>query len=94
MGLDTGKHTDQRGDAGDEKAPSNDVRRTTAQLPLLRQLPSSDAAQSVAPSGIDLAGSGGHSYARSSGLRLAVGRLATTSFASQPQMNNLYSFDT
>jgi hypothetical protein len=27
------------------------------------------------------------------GLRLAVGRLATTSFASQPQMNNLYSFD-
>jgi hypothetical protein len=28
------------------------------------------------------------------GLRLAVGRLATTSFASQPQMNNLYSFDT
>jgi hypothetical protein len=26
------------------------------------------------------------------GLQLAVGRLATTSFASQPQMNNLYSF--
>jgi len=23
-----------------------------------------------------------------------IGRLATTSFASQPQMNNLYSFDT
>jgi len=27
------------------------------------------------------------------GLRPAIGRLATTSFASQPQMNNLYSFD-
>jgi hypothetical protein len=27
------------------------------------------------------------------GLRLVIGRLATTSFASQPQMNNLYSFD-
>jgi hypothetical protein len=27
------------------------------------------------------------------GLRLAVGRLATTSFASPPQMNNLHSFD-
>jgi len=28
------------------------------------------------------------------GLRPVFGRLATTSFASQPQMNNLYSFDT
>jgi len=27
-------------------------------------------------------------------LQPVIGRLATTSFASQPQMNNLYSFDT
>jgi hypothetical protein len=27
------------------------------------------------------------------GLRPVIGRLATTSLASQPQMNNLYSFD-
>jgi hypothetical protein len=26
-------------------------------------------------------------------LQPVIGRLATTSFASQPQMNNLYSFD-
>jgi hypothetical protein len=27
-------------------------------------------------------------------LQPVIGRLATTSFAGQPQMNNLYSFDT
>jgi hypothetical protein len=27
------------------------------------------------------------------GLQPMIGRLATTSFASQPQMNNLHSFD-